>query len=70
MPPIVVAYNRDMNGPSRVAEQTRNGVRGIVQEIDELRCRFGATALNMLTPKAEVSPTQENFGMSSSVMRR
>lgn len=44
-----------MDGQSRVAEQTRNGVRGIVQEIDELRCRFGATALNMLTPKAEVS---------------
>ena len=50
-----------MDGPSRVAEQTRNGVRGIVQEIDELRCRFGATALNMLTPKAEVSPPKETL---------
>ena len=37
-------------------EQSRNGVRDIVQAIDELRCLFGATALNMLTPKAEVNP--------------
>ena len=44
-----------MDGPSRVAEQTRNGVRLIVEELDGLRCLFGATALRVLTPKAEVA---------------
>lgn len=50
-----------MDGKSRVLEQTRNGVRELVQQVDELRVIYGVSSVRVLTPSAEVAFTLLHF---------
>jgi hypothetical protein len=43
-----------MDGKSRMLQQITSGVRLFVQELDELRSRYGVGSVKVLTPKAEV----------------